>query len=174
MENSFEAHKKKKAVKEKRDIIDRLLEQDHVLLHIDATKEGLDIPEHLLSNPQLVLKISRRFMGNLYLKQELIETELLFGEANLNYLCKIPYDCIWGATSAEKKTLVWPQDLPEILAKEVKKNIPSEKTEAKSSPVTKPELKQAAPKKESSGKTVDTKTDDKDKPKKTPHLKLVK
>jgi len=95
----------KEEKEEKHKTIERLLEEDYVLLHIDPKNHGVQIPPYLKSDPSVTLKLSRAFRGDLTVSRELVSAELLFsGEY---FTCEVPIEAVWGLTGASGKNLVW-------------------------------------------------------------------
>jgi stringent starvation protein B len=100
---------------EKMNVINKYLEDDYILLHLDARKEGVDIPDHLMGNPTVTLKISYGFKGGMQVTEERVWAALTFGGRFRD--CFIPMAAIWGATTASGANTIWPEDAPpEIVA----------------------------------------------------------
>lgn len=96
-----------------------LLEQDHVLLHLDSRKAGVIVPTNLSDNPALSLKVSRLFQGEMTFDMSKIVVYLKFnGEY---FRCEIPWQTIWGMSSAGGEQKVWQQDFPKELIIELAK-----------------------------------------------------
>lgn len=103
-------------LKERFQTIDSFLEEEYVLVHIDSRTKGIKLPDHLMNNPSITLKLSRLFRGGIELKEEQIETDLLFGDRYFS--CVIPLAGIWGATNVDGNNIIWPESAPaEILQK---------------------------------------------------------
>ena len=96
-----------------------LLEQDHVLLHLDSRKSGVTVPKNLANNPALSLKVSRLFQGEMTFDNKSIVAYLRFnGEY---FRCEIPWESIWGMSSASAEQKIWQQDSPKELVIELAK-----------------------------------------------------
>lgn len=96
-----------------------LLEQDHVLLHLDSRKVGVTIPKNLSGNPALTLKVSRLFEGEMTFDNTSIVAYLKFsGEY---FRCEVPWVSIWGMSSASGEQKVWQEDFPKELIIEAAK-----------------------------------------------------
>jgi len=105
----------KDITKEKKDTLERMLEDEHALAHIAPQVPGVELPEHLRGGPTVTLKLSRYFRGHLTISDSTVESELLFGERY--FTCKIPFVAIWGMTSMRGQFLMWPESAPaEVLA----------------------------------------------------------
>lgn len=94
--------------------IERLLNDEQVLVHINPAFEGVVIPAYLTDNRTVTLRLSRYFKGRLSTNEREISAELLFGP---NYfVCSIPWGSIWGASSVRGEEFVWTEATPpEIL-----------------------------------------------------------
>ena len=94
-----------------------LLDRGLVEVHLDARREGVDVPEHLRDNPMLVLNLSRRFgLEVLELGPLVIKASLGFGTER--YLCVMPWNAIWAFISkVDDEQVVFPDAVPnELLA----------------------------------------------------------
>ena len=103
--------KMKESLEEKFASIDKGLEGEYILLHINTSDEKLIIPSHLRSKSSVTLKISRWFRGAMELFEDRIEAELLFDGKYFN--CSIPLPAVWGLTSATGQHSVWPDSAPQ-------------------------------------------------------------
>jgi hypothetical protein len=90
--------------------VERLLNDEQVLVHINPNYPGVLIPAYLRDNRTVTLRLSRYFKGRLSTNDEEITAELLFGP---NYfVCKIPWGGIWGASSVRGEEYVWHESTP--------------------------------------------------------------
>jgi len=96
--------------KEKIEKINAYLEEEYMLIHFDARKSGIIIPEHLKNNPTVTLKLSFRFQGGLEVTADRIWASLSFSGKFFD--CYIPISAIWGATSSSGANTIWPEDAP--------------------------------------------------------------
>lgn len=110
--------------------LDRWLEDDHVLVHLNLASPGVQVPEHFQGKDTLTLKLSRRFRGSMELTHEQITAELLFGTTY--HSCVLPLDSIWGATSAGGENRLWAESLPPALL--AKAQAASRKLDAEQAP----------------------------------------
>jgi hypothetical protein len=99
-----------KITKEKYDTLNRLLEEEYTLIHLDPEIEGVALPQHLKETPTVTLKVSRFFRGTLTVEAERVVADLLFG-ANY-FTCVIPFEAVWGLTSAAGSNVMWPDNTP--------------------------------------------------------------
>lgn len=101
----------KTVITEKYEVINRLLEQEFVLVHINTKMAGLNLPTELLSRePFVTLKLSRSFRGAMEVKKTQVTANLLFSGEYFD--CKIPFEAIWGMTGADDKSFVWKDEVP--------------------------------------------------------------
>lgn len=91
--------------------IERLLDDEQVLVHINPATPGVVIPQHLAENRTVTLRLSRFFKGDLSLNEEHVTAELLFGPEY--FTCVLPWDCIWGASSIRGQEYIWAEAAPE-------------------------------------------------------------
>ena len=94
--------------------IERLLNDEQVLVHINPAYPGVAIPPYLMDNRTVTLRLSRFFKGRLSTDESAISAELLFGPEY--FVCAIPWLSIWGASSIRGEEFVWAESTPpEIL-----------------------------------------------------------
>jgi hypothetical protein len=91
--------------------IERLLDDEQVLVHINPATPGVVIPHHLSENRTVTLRLSRFFKGDLSLNEEKVTAELLFGPEY--FTCVLPWECIWGASSIRGQEYIWAESAPE-------------------------------------------------------------
>jgi hypothetical protein len=94
-----------------RTVIERLLEAEQVLVHINPRFSGTDLPAHLAENRSVTLRLSRFFRGALFTDADGISAELLFGSSY--FTCVLPWGAIWGASSMEGDEYIWSDAAPE-------------------------------------------------------------
>jgi hypothetical protein len=91
--------------------IERLLDDEQVLIHVNPSFPGVVIPSHLAENKTVTLRLSRYFKGEMLTDADKITAELLFGSAYIT--CVIPWGSIWGASSLQGDEYVWKEAAPE-------------------------------------------------------------
>jgi hypothetical protein len=91
--------------------IERLLDDEQVLVHINPTTPGVVIPPHLSENRTVTLRLSRFFKGDLSLDDQKVTAELLFGPEY--FTCVLPWECIWGASSIRGQEYIWAESAPD-------------------------------------------------------------
>jgi len=98
------------SVQDKYTAIDKSLEGEFVLLHVNTSDENLIIPQHLKAKSSVTLKFSRWFRGPMEFFEDRIEADLLFDGRYFN--CLVPLRAVWGLTSANGQHTVWPDSAP--------------------------------------------------------------
>ena len=110
------------------------MEGDHVLVHLDATRENVEVPAHLKDNPSLTLALSYHFQGETTSDENGIESYLRF--RGTYHRCILPWDAIWGMTKPDSENRLWPEDLPATLVAKLGADIAKRTTvTAKGEPV---------------------------------------
>lgn len=105
--------------KQKKSTLERLFEDDWMLIHVDTRAEQVVVPDHLKGSPSITFKISKLFQGVTEIKNGVISAQLLFG--NARHACIFPYDSIWGATSFKGSNIVWPESAPPEVLEQIDK-----------------------------------------------------
>jgi len=95
---------------EKFTTINKYLEEEYMLLHLDARRDGVELPSHLMGNPTVTLKLSLGFRGGMEITEERVWASLTFGGKFRD--CFVPLTAIWGATSATGANTIWSDDAP--------------------------------------------------------------
>jgi stringent starvation protein B len=108
----------------KSEVLERLLGQGMVMVHLDARRPGVRVPPALRADPQLRLNLSYRFASrDLSVSNQLVGCTLSFG--GQPYYCELPVDAIFAITSrVTGETLVWPESLPAALESQVAPSAP--------------------------------------------------
>lgn len=95
---------------DQRETIERLLDDEQVLVHINPAAPGVVLPSHLKDSRTVTLRLSRYFKGELYTDEAKVTAELLFGSSY--FICVIPWNSIWGASSIREEEFIWPEVAP--------------------------------------------------------------
>lgn len=94
----------------KKSLFDTWIQDDHLLVHLDARKEEVKVPVHLKDQHSLTLKLSMLFQGETKTDDNQVTTYLKF---NGEYAeCILPWTSIWGITSDQGVQKIWEHDLP--------------------------------------------------------------
>lgn len=100
----------KEATKNQRTVIERLLLDEQVLVHINPQSSGITLPPHLLENRTVTLRLSKYFKGGLVTDEQHVTADLLFGSEY--FTCIIPWQSIWGASSVLGEDYIWSEAAP--------------------------------------------------------------
>lgn len=123
--------------RDKQEIVKKLLEQEHLLIHINPRAAGVEVPEGHKKGPVLTLKLSYRFQGRMDITPEKISAMLLFNGEYFD--CQIPWDAIWGCSSVDGKNFLWPENLdPTTLSGLNLGSVSSKQSESKTDEPPKP------------------------------------
>ncbi|MCC6932387.1 MAG: hypothetical protein IT292_03935 [Deltaproteobacteria bacterium] len=97
---------------------------DNVLVHLDSRQPNVKVPDNLMNNHSLTLKLSYLFQGKTTHNDDGISTYLKFGSDYFE--CTLPWASIWGMTKSSGSKQIWPEDLPHELLLEYTKKAFSE------------------------------------------------
>jgi stringent starvation protein B len=99
--------------REKRELLLMLLQQGTVMVHLDARREGVLVPGRFLSDPHLRLNLDYSFhVPDFEIKDDRVVASLSFSQKP--YYCELPFEAIWGMTSAKSgQTVIFPPSLPQ-------------------------------------------------------------
>jgi stringent starvation protein B len=98
---------------EKRARLNEVLERGVAMIHVDARREGVDVPAALRADLHLRLNLSYRFQpSDLAVSDWGVRETLSFGSNA--FPCAVPWSAIF-AVSNQQKVWVFPRDIPEEL-----------------------------------------------------------
>jgi stringent starvation protein B len=82
------------------------------MIHLDARREGVLVPERFKGDAHLRLNVSYRYsIPDLDLDEKRVQATLSFG--GVPFQCVVPWEAVFGITShATGDGQVWPEDLP--------------------------------------------------------------
>lgn len=116
-----------------RTTIERLLNDEQVLVHLNPAFDGVVIPAYLMDNRSVTLRLSRYFKGRLSTNDREITAELLFGPSY--FVCSIPWGSIWGASSVRGDEFVWsdatPPDIMHLVLSQEERNAELDRREGR-------------------------------------------
>jgi stringent starvation protein B len=100
------------ADREKRRLLESLLDEGLVMIHLDARRDGVDLPEHLRGQPSVALNLSRRFGLDVFeIGADAVLASLSF--QGRVYLCRLPWPAVFLMTShATERAYVFPASVP--------------------------------------------------------------
>ncbi|HVV82325.1 MAG TPA: ClpXP protease specificity-enhancing factor SspB [Kofleriaceae bacterium] len=101
----------------KRAVIDELLGRGPVLIHLDARRADVAVPERFRGEAKLVLRFGYGLtppIPDLTVDEQGVSATLTFGGAPFH--CVLPWASIYAAVAdGEQRGMVWPDDIPEDL-----------------------------------------------------------
>lgn len=91
-----------------------LLNEGRVMLCLDATREGVEVPRRFSTDPGLMLVINADMPQAIEIGPEAIESELRFG--GVPHYCIIPFNALWSAFNPDSgHGVLWRKSLPESI-----------------------------------------------------------
>jgi hypothetical protein len=128
--------------KEKFEALNRLLNDEYCVVHVDSAAPGLIVPTHLYRGQSVTLKLSKLFRGGIELMNDRIVCNLLFDKQYFE--CTIPLVSVWGVTSAKGSNIVWPQSAPQEILKNLVESASSQVISGDKDPLAESNAKAAA------------------------------
>jgi stringent starvation protein B len=105
------------AAPDKRTVVEQLLEQGAVLVHVDARKDGVAVPARFRGDPKLVLRFGYGLnpaIVDLAVDDAGIRGTLTF--SGQPFHCELPWAAVYAAVvEGAQKGMVWPEDIPDIV-----------------------------------------------------------
>ena len=102
---------------DKRTVIDELLGRGPVLVHLDARRSDVAVPDRFRGEAKLVLRFGHGLsppIPDLTVDEHGISATLTFGGSP--FRCVLPWAAIYAAVAdGEQRGMVWPDDIPEDL-----------------------------------------------------------
>jgi stringent starvation protein B len=106
---------------EKRSVVDAMLKDGPVLLHLDARRAGVRVPTHLASDPALVLRIGYSLspaIPDLVVGEDGVRATLTF--RGVPHACEVPWSALFAVTNEAGQGLVYDKDVPPEVAARMK------------------------------------------------------
>jgi stringent starvation protein B len=101
------------AMPKKRDVVTKLLEDGPVLVHLDARRSGVDVPDQHRHEAKLVLRIGYGLtpaIPDLEIDEQGIRATLTF--RGRPHHCRIPWVAVYAVVAEDGRGLVWPEHVP--------------------------------------------------------------
>ncbi|MBF0462738.1 MAG: hypothetical protein HQL87_15265 [Magnetococcales bacterium] len=97
---------------DKASVIRLLLETEgRVMVCLDATHKGVDVPRRFAADPGLMLVFNSTMPQPIHIQPEVVASELRFG--GIPHYCIVPYAAIWSVFNPDTNHgLVWPDSMP--------------------------------------------------------------
>jgi hypothetical protein len=114
----------KYSLPEKKELVETLMTNGTVLLHLDPRKEGVIVPPWLGGQPQLVLQIGYRMpipIPDLRIDEFGVSATLSFNRTA--YPCFVPWKAIFAVVGDDGRGTSWPDDLPAEIVAEIEREI---------------------------------------------------
>lgn len=100
---------------DKRRTVDALLARGPVLIHVDARRPEVSVPQRFRADPSLVLRFGLNLtpaIADLVIDDEALSGTLTF--AGQPFRCVLPWTAVYAAmVEGEQRGTVWPEDVPE-------------------------------------------------------------
>lgn len=102
-----------KPLPDKASVIRLLLEKEgRVMICLDATQKGVDVPRRFCNDPGLILVFNNAMPQPIHILPDSIASELRFG--GIPHYCIIPYTALWSAFNPDTNHgVIWPDSMPE-------------------------------------------------------------
>jgi stringent starvation protein B len=98
----------------KRDVVTRLLGEGTILVHLDSRRSGVSVPDHLRSDPRLVLRFGYGLtpaIADLEVGEDALSGTLSF--RGRPHRCVLPWSSVYAVISeGDQRGMVWPDDVP--------------------------------------------------------------
>lgn len=105
----------------KRDVVEDLLGDGPILVHVDARSEGVAVPESFAAEPRLVLRFGYELSPpilDLDIGDEALAGTLTFG--GVPFRCVLPWTAVYAVVGeSDQKGMVWPDDVPPAVLDEL-------------------------------------------------------
>jgi len=97
----------------KKDLLIALLAGAHAFIQVDGRAEGVELPEHLKTDPAVVLQLGYQLavpIVDLTVDDAGVSATLSFRRTPFH--CKIPWPAIYGMAGADGRGMLFPDDVP--------------------------------------------------------------
>ncbi len=102
---------------DKRGLVEELLSDGPILVHIDARHPLAQVPEQFREDPKLVLRFGYELTPAII--DLAIDDDGMFGTLTFGgvpFRCVLPWICIYSVVSeGDQKGMVWPEDVPDVV-----------------------------------------------------------
>ena len=96
------------------------MQDDHTLLHLDSRRAGVELPQNLLGQHSVTLKLSYRFQVETTHDDTGIMSYLRFSGQYVR--CVMPWTAVWGMSASDNRRTIWPEDIPKEVIFEMAKS----------------------------------------------------
>ncbi len=106
----------------KQELVEKLIADGPVLVHLDPRREGVSVPTRLACGPRLVLRFGHDLKPeilDLHIGEEALSGTLMFG--GVPHHCILPWDSVFAVVSEDSgKGMVWAEDVPSEVVAEMR------------------------------------------------------
>jgi stringent starvation protein B len=106
---------------QKRKLVQQLLDQGPILVHIDARADSVEVPEQFRNQARLVLRFGYRLsppIVDLDVGEDAIRGTLTFG--GQPFPCAVPWSALYAVIAeSDGQGTVWPEDVPDEILEEL-------------------------------------------------------
>jgi stringent starvation protein B len=117
----------------KRELVERLIGDGPVLVHLDPRRDGVSVPTRLACGPRLVLRFGYDLkppIHDLEIGDDGLSGSLTFG--GVPHHCLLPWDSVFAVVAEDTgKGMVWAEDVPAEVVAEMRDDDPDKKEPAK-------------------------------------------
>jgi stringent starvation protein B len=113
------AHGPPGAMPKKREVVNKLLQDGPVLVHLDARRPGVDVPDQFREDPKLVLRFGFGLsppIPDLEVDDHGVRATLTF--RGRPFHCRVPWAAVYAVVAEDGRGLVWPEHVPPEVQKE--------------------------------------------------------
>ncbi|MBF0455909.1 MAG: hypothetical protein HQL72_13970 [Magnetococcales bacterium] len=103
---------------DKGEVIQLLLKREgRIMLCLDATNPGVDVPSRFKKDISLMLILNSKMPQPIHIEAKCVYSELRFG--GIPHNCTIPFDAIWSIFNPDTNHgMMWPESMPEAVLKQ--------------------------------------------------------
>ncbi len=120
---------------DKRLVLEKLLEEGPVLVHLDPRRPGVDVPPDHRDGPRLVLRfghgLTPPIVGFVIDESGVAGTLMFKGQP---YRCQVPWPAVFAIVGENNRGLVWPPEVPSEVAHEYRKGPESSRNDSPDTP----------------------------------------
>jgi stringent starvation protein B len=95
--------------RQKRKVLEEYLREQYAFIHINTAIQDVSLPDYLLEQENVTLKVSNFFRMPLAINEEGVAANLLFGDKY--FKCSAPWQAIWAISNVSGKARTWQEEL---------------------------------------------------------------
>jgi stringent starvation protein B len=104
----------------KREVATALLGKGSLFVHLDPRAVGVEVPDWLKQQPQLVLQVGLQML--IPIPDLRVDADGVFGTLSFSrhpFACYVPWDAVFALVGDDGRGMVWPESMPAEIAAEV-------------------------------------------------------